>query len=130
MAHVSQDKAKTILKHGEVRGHPLTKAQMGYFGSRAGGLPERNAPIFPLPSDEGMEGLIPQEREPLLGPAGSFAGNPTSEFGGRTGHAFDGTDAFVVKAPHPSAPLNDSDFPSDATFDHGTAGHLTTGGVT
>lgn len=30
-------KAKKILKHGSVRGKPLTKAQKGLFGARAGG---------------------------------------------------------------------------------------------
>ena len=30
-------KAKKILKHGEVRGHPLTEKQKGLFGAVAGG---------------------------------------------------------------------------------------------
>ena len=30
-------KAKKILRHGEVRGHKLTKKQKGLFGARAGG---------------------------------------------------------------------------------------------
>ena len=34
---VSSQKAKTILSHGEVRGHPLTKSQRGLFGCMAGG---------------------------------------------------------------------------------------------
>jgi len=38
---VSRAKAKEILRHGEVRGRPLTEAQKGYFGARAGGLPVR-----------------------------------------------------------------------------------------
>ena len=36
---VSREKAKEILRHGEVRGHPLSKAQKGFFGARAGGAP-------------------------------------------------------------------------------------------
>ncbi len=39
MAKLTQKKAKKILKHGEVRGHKLTKAQKGMFGARAGGTP-------------------------------------------------------------------------------------------
>lgn len=34
---LSKAKAKEILKHGEVRGHKLTKKQKGFFGARAGG---------------------------------------------------------------------------------------------
>ena len=37
MAKLTRAKAKKILKHGSVRGHPLTKAQKGLFGARAGG---------------------------------------------------------------------------------------------
>jgi hypothetical protein len=40
-ARVSQKKAKIILEHGEVRGHPLTPAQRGYFGWIAGGSKPR-----------------------------------------------------------------------------------------
>ena len=36
---VSQAKAKEIMKHGEVHGKPLTDAQKGFFGARAGGAP-------------------------------------------------------------------------------------------
>jgi hypothetical protein len=36
---LSSDKAKKILKDGEVRGNPLTKKQKGFFGARAGGSP-------------------------------------------------------------------------------------------
>lgn len=32
-------KAKTILRHGEVSGHPLSKKQKGLFGAIAGGSP-------------------------------------------------------------------------------------------
>ncbi|MGH7254016.1 MAG: hypothetical protein ACREIE_09490 [Nitrospiraceae bacterium] len=35
---VSREKAKEILRHGEVRGHKLTRKQRGFFGARAGGL--------------------------------------------------------------------------------------------
>ena len=38
-AQVSQEKAKEIMRHGEVRGKPLSKPQKGYFGARAGGAP-------------------------------------------------------------------------------------------
>ena len=34
---VSPGKAKEILKHGEVRGHPLSSKQKKFFGARAGG---------------------------------------------------------------------------------------------
>lgn len=34
---VSKEKAKEILRHGEVRGHRLTKAQRGLFGVIASG---------------------------------------------------------------------------------------------
>ncbi len=34
---VSSAKAKKILRDGTVRGKPLTKAQRGFFGARAGG---------------------------------------------------------------------------------------------
>ncbi len=33
----SREKAKEILRHGEVRGHPLTRKQKGLFGLIAGG---------------------------------------------------------------------------------------------
>ena len=36
---VSQEKAKEILGHGEVRGHALSEKQKGFFGARAGGAP-------------------------------------------------------------------------------------------
>ena len=32
-------KAKEILKHDKVKGHPLTKKQRGFMGARAGGAP-------------------------------------------------------------------------------------------
>ena len=127
--HILPGKAKDILSHGEVRGHPLTDKQRRYMGARASGLPEKNAPLFPIPSDEGMEGVTPQEREPLTGPVGSFVGDPTSVFGGKTAYGFDGKDAATINAPHPSQPLGDGDFPTDATFDKGTSRHLNTGGV-
>lgn len=126
---LTQEKSKEILTHGEVRGHPLTKKQRGFFGARAGGVPPKNAPLFPIPNEEGMSGITPQEREPLTGPEGSFVGNPPSGFSGKTGHAFDGQDAFMVKPLHPSQPIADSDFPTDATFDNGTSRHLKTGGI-
>lgn len=34
---LTQAKAKEILRHGEVRGHSLTKKQKRFFGARAGG---------------------------------------------------------------------------------------------
>ena len=33
----SRGKARKILRHGSVRGKPLTKKQRGFFGARAGG---------------------------------------------------------------------------------------------
>jgi len=42
MAHpVSKKKAREILRHGEVRGHKLSKKQKGLFGAIAGGSPLR-----------------------------------------------------------------------------------------
>jgi hypothetical protein len=32
---VTKKKAKKILKHGKVRGKPLTKKQKGFFGARS-----------------------------------------------------------------------------------------------
>jgi hypothetical protein len=39
MATVSKEKAKKILRDGEISGKLLTKAQKGFFGARAGGAP-------------------------------------------------------------------------------------------
>lgn len=36
---LTKAKANLILHEGEVRGHPLTKKQRGFFGSRAAGKP-------------------------------------------------------------------------------------------
>jgi hypothetical protein len=44
---VGVEKAKQILKDKEVRGHPLTEKQKGFFGARAGGAPEVPAPRNP-----------------------------------------------------------------------------------
>jgi hypothetical protein len=41
---VSQAKAGQILHDKEVRGHPLTPKQRGFFGAIAGGAPPRNPP--------------------------------------------------------------------------------------
>jgi len=38
---LTRAKAKEIMRHGEVRGHKLTKKQRGFFGARAGGSPIR-----------------------------------------------------------------------------------------
>ncbi len=40
---ITQTKARKILRHGEVRGSPLTKAQKGFFGARAGGAPVKRS---------------------------------------------------------------------------------------
>ncbi len=32
MPHITKKKAGKILKHGEIRGKPLTQAQIGFFG--------------------------------------------------------------------------------------------------
>jgi hypothetical protein len=41
-ASVSQHKAGEILKHGEVRGEPLSKKQKKFFGLiRGGGVPTK-----------------------------------------------------------------------------------------
>lgn len=34
---LGKEKAKEILRHGEVKGHVLTEKQKGFFGARAGG---------------------------------------------------------------------------------------------
>jgi len=44
---LTPEKAKTILKDGEVRGNPLTPKQKGFFGARAGGAAELPAPKNP-----------------------------------------------------------------------------------
>jgi hypothetical protein len=36
---VGRKKAKKILRHGAVRGRPLTTKQRGFFGARAAGKP-------------------------------------------------------------------------------------------
>ena len=41
MAKLTKEKAKEILRHGEVHGHLLTKKQKGFFGARAGGTPKK-----------------------------------------------------------------------------------------
>jgi hypothetical protein len=38
---LSKQKARKILKHGEVRGHKLTKKQRGFMGARAVGKRRR-----------------------------------------------------------------------------------------
>lgn len=38
---LTPSKARTILRDKEVRGHPLTKKQRGFFGARASGQPVR-----------------------------------------------------------------------------------------
>jgi hypothetical protein len=46
-ASVAPEKAKQILRDKEVRGHPLTEKQKGFFGARAGGAPMMPAPRNP-----------------------------------------------------------------------------------
>lgn len=36
---IKSGKAREILRHGSVRGHPLTEKQRRFFGARASGLP-------------------------------------------------------------------------------------------
>lgn len=36
---LTRKKAKKILGHGSVHGHPLTERQKGFFGARASGQP-------------------------------------------------------------------------------------------
>ena len=38
---LTQAKAKKILRDKEIRGKVLTKKQRGFFGARAGGLPNK-----------------------------------------------------------------------------------------
>jgi len=42
---LTKKKAKEILRHGEVRGHALTKKQKGFFGARAGGAKPKGLKI-------------------------------------------------------------------------------------
>jgi hypothetical protein len=44
---VAPTKARQILHDKEVRGHPLTEKQRGFFGARASGYPEKPAPRNP-----------------------------------------------------------------------------------
>lgn len=39
--HLTERKAKEILRHGEVHGKPITEKQKGYFGVIAGGKTPR-----------------------------------------------------------------------------------------
>ena len=39
---VTQTKAKEILRNGTIRGKPLTQAQKGLFGARAGGASDKS----------------------------------------------------------------------------------------
>ena len=41
---LTQEKAKEIVKHGEVHGQPLTEKQKGFFGARAGGAKPTRGP--------------------------------------------------------------------------------------
>mgnify|MGYP001571479764 CR=1 FL=1 len=75
----------------------------------------RNAPLFPVPRDEGMSGITPQEDGALNGPEGSFVSGAPGTFARKTDHAFGGKDSFKVDAPHPSQPINDADFPNPET---------------
>lgn len=40
---LTKAKAEKILRHGSVRGHPLSKKQEGFFGARAGGAPVKRS---------------------------------------------------------------------------------------
>lgn len=40
---LTKEKAKEILHHGEVRGHPLSERQRGFFGARVGGAPVKRS---------------------------------------------------------------------------------------
>ena len=56
MALPTAAKAKEILRHGEIRGEPLTPKQKGFFGLRAGGgrptrLKRRRRKRLPLESE-------------------------------------------------------------------------------
>ena len=39
--HLTRAKAKKIVKHGKIRGKPLTQKQKGKFGAKAGGNEKR-----------------------------------------------------------------------------------------
>lgn len=55
---ISPDKAKKILKDDEVRGHPLTPAQKGMFGAKAGeDSPTKNAAVGTTEGDTEAEGM-------------------------------------------------------------------------
>lgn len=60
---VSKAKAKEILRHGEVRGHRLTKKQKGLFGAIAGGSPLRKFHRSPDVYDDTALSETPPRRE-------------------------------------------------------------------
>ena len=43
MAGLTRTKARKILRDKEIRGKPLTKKQIGFFGARAGGAPVKGS---------------------------------------------------------------------------------------
>ena len=45
MPNISRQKAREILRHGEVRGRPLSSRQRRYFGAVAGGETMRSDAI-------------------------------------------------------------------------------------
>lgn len=128
MANLSSGKAREILHHGEVKGHPLTDKQRRFMGARASGMPVRNTPLFDTPSDTEMQGIKPQEQESLT-PLDSGLSSKPGEFHGRSGHGFDGTDAFSPNPSHSDKPLNDADFPNPDVFSEGTNDSFNTGGI-
>lgn len=99
-AGISPEKAKTILRDGEVRGHPLTSKQRGMFGAAAGH--EKNAkPRI------GGQGVTPTEFN--AGPAkgglrqAADLANLRQGYGNAIGKAVEQEEAANAAAPKPTA---------------------------
>lgn len=90
-------------------------------------LKDKNAPLFPVPSDEEMAGIKAKESAPLLGPEGSHA-ESRENLVNLEGLYQSQSKKAPLSTDMPSAPLRDSDF-HDGTFTRGTKSSLDTGGV-
>ncbi len=118
---VSDEKAREILRHGEVHGHPLTERQRKFFGAIAGGakVKAKNVPLFGDGSADPHVGKIAANWE-LGVPSDAMVGKQPDIRGDR---------GEVDWKPVDAAPIRDSDFPVDDTFSVGTRDALDTGGI-
>lgn len=126
--------SKTRAKKGEAAAG-RQKVAIALSKARAAGanVPKapKNPPIFPVPNDEGMEGIIPKENEPLLGPREASVNAGSGDFAGVTARAFYANQEAKpeLTPPHPAQPLRDSDF-HEGGFTKGTSkAGLDTGGI-